>query len=91
MEPFLLILVQVSYLILIFFQYLIIVWVVASWLVMFQILSPVGWIYQRLTQGVAPILRPFRWARIGMLDLSPIVAILALDFLLRAMISANFS
>ncbi len=29
---------------------------------------------------VEPILRPFRWARIGMLDLSPILALIALDY-----------
>jgi len=37
-----------------------------------------------LDQIVQPILHPFRWARIGMLDLSPIVALIALD------LAANF-
>lgn len=30
---------------------------------------------------VNPILRPFRWARMGMLDFSPIVALIAIQFL----------
>lgn len=34
-----------------------------------------------LEQIVRPVLAPFRWARIGMLDFSPIVALLVLDFL----------
>lgn len=29
---------------------------------------------------VRPILKPFRWARIGMMDFSPIAAILVIDF-----------
>jgi len=29
---------------------------------------------------VRPILYPFRWVRIGMIDLSPIAALLALDY-----------
>jgi YggT family protein len=36
---------------------------------------------QTLRQIVQPILKPFRMARIGMLDFSPIVALLALGFL----------
>ncbi len=32
-------------------------------------------------QIVQPVLRPFRWARIGAFDLSPIVALFALSFL----------
>lgn len=34
-----------------------------------------------LDQIVRPILRPFRFARIGMFDFSPILALLALDFI----------
>ncbi|MCF7831008.1 YggT family protein [Candidatus Gracilibacteria bacterium] len=34
-----------------------------------------------LEQIVRPILAPFRWARIGMFDFSPIVALIILDFL----------
>lgn len=32
---------------------------------------------------VNPILKPFRWARMGMLDFSPVVALIALQFLSR--------
>jgi len=40
--------------------------------------SPLGvW----LEQIVRPILWPFRWARIGMIDLSPVLALVVLDFL----------
>ncbi len=68
----------------IFFQLLffsILGWVICSWLVLFGILGPGNKFFQTLGQIVEPVLRPFRWARIGMLDLSPIVAILVLDFL----------
>ena len=34
-----------------------------------------------LDQIVRPILWPFRWARIGMIDFSPVLALIALDFL----------
>ena len=37
--------------------------------------SPLG---SLLDQIVRPILRPFRWARIGMFDLSPIAALFCL-------------
>ncbi len=30
---------------------------------------------------VNPILKPFRWARMGMLDFSPVVALIAIQFL----------
>lgn len=33
-----------------------------------------------LTAIVRPMLKPFRWARIGMMDFSPLVALLAIDF-----------
>ncbi len=54
-------------------------WVIANWLIMFGIISPMNRGFAFLTQLVMPILKPFRWAKIGMIDLSPIVAILALD------------
>ncbi len=34
-----------------------------------------------LEQIVRPLLLPFRWARIGMIDFSPVLALIALDFL----------
>ena len=33
-----------------------------------------------LNQIVTPVLNPFRFARIGMMDFSPIIAFLAIDF-----------
>lgn len=36
-------------------------------------------IMRTLTQVVTPILAPFRWARLGMLDFSPIVALFMVD------------
>jgi len=39
--------------------------------------SPLG---MAIEQIVRPILAPFRWARIGMIDFSPIVAFIALGF-----------
>lgn len=63
--------------------WLIIVWVVASWLILFGIMSPSSSLWRALTNSVDPLVRPFRWARIGMIDLSPIVAILALGFLIE--------
>ncbi len=63
--------------------YSIFVWVICSWLVLFNLMSPGGRFFGFLTQMVQPILAPFRWARLGPVDLSPIVAILVLDFLVR--------
>lgn len=58
-------------------------WVICSWLVIFGLVSPGGKFFGFLTQMVQPILAPFRWARLGPVDLSPIVAILVLDFVVR--------
>lgn len=60
-------------------------WVIANWLIMFGILRPTNKVLNLLTQLVMPVLRPFRWARIGMIDLSPIVAIFALDLLMTVL------
>lgn len=65
--------------------YAIFAWVIASWLIMFGIIQPHNRGFQLLTQMVQPVLKPFRWARIGMMDLSPIVAILALDLALTVL------
>ncbi len=40
--------------------------------------SPLGDVIERV---VHPVLMPFRWARIGMIDLSPILALFALSFI----------
>ena len=39
-----------------------------------------------LEQIVRPILWPFRWARIGMIDFSPVLALVVLDFLRGAVV-----
>lgn len=36
-----------------------------------------------LDQIVRPLYKPFRWARIGMIDFSPILALLAIEFIGR--------
>ena len=67
---------------------LVFVWVIASWLVTFNIISPhnptVRQILYTLDRVVEPILRPIR--RVipplgGTLDLSPLIALLGLAFL----------
>jgi len=65
--------------------YAIFAWVIASWFIMFGIITPVNRGFAFLTQIVAPLLKPFRWAKIGMIDLSPIAAILALDLAMTVM------
>ncbi len=56
-----------------------------TWAIFIHILM--SWFVRRpnpfttwLNQVVRPILRPFRFARLGMLDFSPIVAFLVIDF-----------
>lgn len=66
--------------------WVLLIWVVLSWLVMFRVMAPDNPGFHVFSQMALPILKPFRWARIGMLDLSPIVAILALDFAGRYLI-----
>ena len=85
MDPYIILIAQISIFILVCFQWLIVVWVIASWLVLFQIISPLGWVYQNLTRSIQPVIKPFRFARIGMFDLSPIVAIIVLNLLISAL------
>lgn len=68
--------------------WVLLIWVVLSWLVMFRVMAPDNPGFYLFSQMAYPVLKPFRWARIGMLDLSPIVAILVLDFAGRHLISA---
>lgn len=56
-------------------------WVICSWLILFGVMSPGNRGFQFLGQITEPILRPFRWARIGPVDLSPIAAIFVLSYL----------
>lgn len=65
--------------------YSIFAWVIATWLIMFGIIGPTNKVFGFLTQLVMPILKPFRWARIGAIDLAPIAAILVLDLVMRSM------
>lgn len=60
-------------------------WVIASWLIMFGIIGPMNKGFVFLTQLVKPIIKPFRWAKIGMIDLAPIAAIFALDLAMNVM------
>ncbi|HEY5713750.1 MAG TPA: YggT family protein [Candidatus Gracilibacteria bacterium] len=85
METYIPYIAQFSIVVLFCFQWLIIFWVVASWLVLFQIISPSGSLYQNITKAVQPVIKPFRFARIGMFDLSPIIALLVLNFLISAL------
>lgn len=57
-----------------------IIWVLSSWLILFGVISHDSPIFRIMTQVVQPILKPFAWARIGMLDLSPLVAIVVLSY-----------
>ncbi len=56
------------------------------WAIFIYIL--LSWISRRKTpfsvflhQVVTPLLRPFRWARLGMIDFSPLVALIAIQLL----------
>lgn len=58
------------------------------WAIFVSILM--SWISRRRTPFkvwldalVNPVLRPFRWARMGMLDFSPVVALIAVQFVSR--------
>lgn len=57
------------------FYYALLIWVLLSWFSASK--NQLGVL---LDQIVEPVLRPFRWARIGMFDLSPIVALITLEF-----------
>ena len=65
--------------------YAIFLWVVASWFIMFGLIRPNNRAFAFLTQLVMPILKPFSWAKMGAIDLSPIMAILVLDLALNAL------
>jgi len=60
--------------------WLVIIWIVASWMVLLGGISPGNGFFRWLTQIIEPMLRPFRFLRIGMIDLSPIILILVLNF-----------
>ncbi|MCK5460763.1 YggT family protein [Candidatus Gracilibacteria bacterium] len=55
-------------------------WSIFIWVLMSWFASSKSRLGDLLEQIVRPILRPFRWARIGMFDLSPIAALLTINF-----------
>ena len=56
-------------------SWVVLIWVLMSWFS--SAASPLG---QRLSGVITPLLAPFRWARLGMIDLSPLVLLLVLNF-----------
>lgn len=56
------------------------IWVLMSWFSASK--SQLGMLLESI---VRPILKPFRWARIGMFDLSPIVALLTINFVANSL------
>ena len=76
------------YFIQIFFEliyYSILAWVVLTWIILFGGMKPSNRFFQFFSRVVEPVLRPFRWARLGSVDLSPIVAIIALSYVVHLM------
>ncbi len=63
----------------------ILAWVILSWVMLFGGIKPGNSFFQFFSNIVEPILKPFRWARLGGLDLSPIVAIVALSYLVQVL------
>lgn len=59
--------------------YSIFIWVILSWVQLF-FERPKTKFEATFDQIVMPMLAPFRWARLGMFDLSPIIVILLLSF-----------
>ena len=60
-------------------------WVILSWVILFGGMKPNNPAFQFVTRIVEPIIKPFRWARLGAVDLSPIVAIMVLSFVVDAL------
>jgi uncharacterized protein YggT (Ycf19 family) len=79
------------YFLTIFFQlvyYSILAWVILTWVMLFGGMKPQNPMFQFFTRIVEPILKPFAWARLGALDLSPVVAIVALSLIVNVMQNA---
>lgn len=62
--------------------YSIFAWVIANWLIMFGIINPNNRFFTFLTQLIIPLVRPFAWARIGMIDFAPLVVIMLFLYLI---------
>ena len=65
----------------IFIYYALIAWVILSWVTL--IFNKHFAFNNILNDIINPLLKPFKWARIGMIDLSLIVLIYAISFLLK--------
>lgn len=84
-----------------FFSFVLLVWVVMSMLYQFNVLSHsnqvVNKIFNALTQIVDPVLNPIRtqlsrlFPRMSMLDLSPVVALLLINFINSALFQWFYS
>lgn len=55
-------------------------WCIFIWVIMSWFASGRNRLGEILGQIVEPVLKPFRWAKIGMIDLSPVVAMLVIDY-----------
>ena len=59
------------------------IWVIMRWVSSTQ--SPIG---NALDNIIKPILKPFRWAKIGMFDLSPIIVFYLLNFISSQLVTS---
>ncbi len=64
------------------------IWIILTYLVLFRAMRPDNPGFILFSQLARPILKPFRWARIGMIDLSPIVAFFVIQFVANTAIKA---
>lgn len=55
-------------------------WMIFVYIILSWVTRPGNKLMIFLRQTLTPIFRPFRWARIGIMDLSPLVALFAMDF-----------
>ncbi len=56
-------------------------WTMIAYVILSWFIQRPNVLWNLLGSIVHPLLKPFRWARIGMIDFSPIVALLVLDIL----------
>ncbi len=68
------------------FFYVLIAWIICSYLILFGAMARENKLNLFLESMVAPVLKPFRWARIGPIDLSPIVAMWVLLFIVDRLV-----
>lgn len=70
----------------IFFE--ILYWFILAYILMSWFITRPNAVFLFLKQVVDPLLKYFRWARIGMIDLSPIVALLILGYGRQILVNA---